>query len=80
MKHFCGIALLLCCLCTLGHADETGLLKGGTWIKKIRADHPRLFVTKDTIPSIREVAKNQPEVFEKLKADVAAPPRDILHP
>ena len=76
MKRFCGIALLLCCLCTLGHADETGLLKGGTWIKKIRTDHPRLFVTKGTIPSIREVAKNQPEVFEKLKADVAALPDD----
>ena len=53
------------------NAGETGLLKDGTWIKKIRKDHPRLFFNADNLPAIRKTAEQRPAQLKELlkKAD-----------
>ena len=48
------------------NAGETGLLKDGTWIKKIRKDHPRLFFNADNLPAIRKTAEQRPAQLKEL--------------
>jgi heparin/heparan-sulfate lyase len=56
---------------------EPGLLADGTWIKRLRPDHPRLFLNRDLLPQIRERAKSEcaPE-FAAIKKEVDELPGD----
>ncbi len=67
----CIFCLFSFCAITAG---ETGLLKDGTWIAKIRKDHPRLFFHADDLPAIRKTAKQRPEQLKELLARADAYP------
>ena len=55
-------------------SDDTGFLKEG-WINKIRPDHPRMILTAEDIPRLREDANGRLKAeFEALKKDVDAVP------
>lgn len=75
-----GLMLLLvvgsCWLLPEAVAGRTGLLKNDAYIQRIRKDHPRLFLNRDTLPVIRAYAKSHPELLENLRKRVEALPPD----
>ncbi len=56
---------------------ESDLLTDGTWITRLRPQHPRLFLNDETLPAIRENVKGRfAERFQKLKEAVDNLPDD----
>ena len=56
---------------------ESDLLTDGTWITRLRPQHPRLFLNEETLPAIRENVKGRfAERFQKLKEEVDKLPDD----
>ena len=56
---------------------ESDLLTDGTWISRLRPQHPRLFLNEETLPAIRENVNGRfAERFQKLKEEVDNLPED----
>ncbi len=57
--------------------DDTGLLRDGQWIHRLRPDHPRLFLNADMLPALRERAATVAKAdFDAMKKEVDALPDD----
>lgn len=78
MKKFV-LALVLALSAPFLRAEEFSpdIFDDGGFLRLVRRDHPRLFLTREDIPRLREMAKTRyPAYFAKVKRSVDALPPD----
>ena len=72
------LALVFVCFAPFLRAEafSPDLFDDGGFLRLVRRDHPRLFLTREDIPRLREMAKTRyPAFFAKVKRSVNALPR-----
>ncbi len=69
---------LVWCVCGVAACGgEAGLLADPAWVGRLRPEHPRLFLTRESLAAMRERAAGPcAREFEALKAEVEALPDD----
>lgn len=76
-KVFCRWLGLFClsALSVMGAGEMPLQEDDFTWMERLRPDHPRIFLTRETLPAIRARALEQvPEYYQQLLARVEAYP------
>jgi hypothetical protein len=75
-EHTAPVGVFIFCACLIASLLSCGCASAGAPLPSVRSGHPRLLVTPDDLPRLRQQVAAYPEVWKSMQSIALSPPEE----